>query len=82
MADSVMGEWVSYGDPCIGDEKHTTFDSQSTCIFQDPATGTWIYMGDRWFSDKLNDSRYIWLPISFTDKGEMRIGFVSEWTLK
>ena len=82
VSDSVMGEWVSYGDPCIGDDNHTTFDSQSTCIFMDTNTGTWIYMGDRWFSEKLNDSRYIWLPIVFKENGQMEISFVSEWSLK
>ncbi len=81
VADSVMGEWTSLGDPCIGDEKHTTFDSQSTCIFFDPESKTWIYMGDRWFSEKLHDSRYIWLPISFGANGEMKLEFVSNWKL-
>ncbi len=81
-SDSVMGEWVSHGDPCVGDTNKTTFESQSTCIFKDITSGTWIYMGDRWFSDKLNDSRYIWLPIEFKDNGDMEIRFVSEWSLK
>ncbi len=82
VSDSVLGTWESKGDPCIGDENHTTFESQSTCIFLDPSSGTWIYMGDRWFSDKLNDSRYIWLPVKFDESGNMSISFVSEWKLK
>ena len=82
VSDSVMGEWVSKGDPCIGDDSHTTFESQSTCIFLDPDSGTWIYMGDRWFADTLNDSRYIWLPVNFDDNGDMSISFVAEWKLK
>ncbi len=81
VADSIMGEWTSLGDPCIGDEKHTTFDTQSTCIFYDPESKTWIYMGDRWFSEKLNDSRYIWLPVSFGPNGEMKLEYVSNWKL-
>jgi hypothetical protein len=82
VADSVMGEWTSKGDPCIGDSNHTTFESQSTCIFLDVNSGTWIYMGDRWFADTLNDSRYIWLPIVFKDNGDMEISFVSNWKLR
>ena len=81
VSDSVMGEWESKGDPCLDDENHTTFESQSTCIFRDPASGTWIYMGDRWFADALHDSRYIWLPIEFKENGDMEISFVSEWQL-
>lgn len=82
VADSVLGEWASMGDPCVGDSNHTTFESQSTCIFQEPESGRWIYMGDRWFADRLHDSRYIWLPVSFGEKGEMEISFVREWKIK
>lgn len=80
-ADSVLGEWTNMGDPCVGDDNHTTFQSQSTCVFQDPASGTWIYMGDRWNSDNLTDSRYVWLPIDFDAEGRMTFSFVSEWKL-
>ncbi|MCR5585336.1 MAG: glycoside hydrolase family 43 protein [Lachnospiraceae bacterium] len=82
VSDSVMGEWTSKGDPCVGDVNHTTFESQSTCIFRDVNSGTWIYMGDRWFADTLNDSRYIWLPIVFKENGDMEISFVSNWKLQ
>ena len=68
------------GDPCIGDDKRTTFDSQSTCIFQTD-DGTIVYMGDRWNSDNLSDSRYVWLPIDF-DGTDMKIEWQEEWTLK
>lgn len=82
VADSVLGEWTEKGDPCKGDDNHTTFDSQSTCIFNEPETDTWIYMGDRWFSDRLNDSRYLWLPLNFKDNGDMELTYTAEWTLE
>lgn len=78
MSDSMMGEWLNMGDPCIGDTAATTFNSQSTCVFQGP-TGELIYMGDRWNSDKLSDSRYIWLPITFSEDGEMELRWQNEW---
>ena len=74
----MLGEWVNMGDPCIGDQKVTTFDSQSTCVFEDPS-GDLIYMGDRWNSDNLGDSRYIWLPVEFTERGEMELRWRDEW---
>lgn len=77
-SDSMLGEWVNMGDPCIGDQKVTTFDSQSTCVFEDPS-GDLIYMGDRWNSDNLGDSRYIWLPVEFTEQGEMELRWRDEW---
>lgn len=82
VADSVLGEWTSMGDPCVEDVNHTTFESQSTCIFLEPESNTWIYMGDRWFANELSDSRYIWLPITFGEDGKMEISFVREWTLE
>lgn len=82
MADSLFGEWVNMGDPCVDDTEHTTFRSQSTCIFcADEESNFYIYMGDRWNSDELNDSRYIWLPINFDENGRMSISFVDEWSL-
>jgi len=80
VADEIFGEWKDMGDPCIGDEKRTTFDSQSTCIFE-ADDGTIVYMGDRWNSDNLSDSRYIWLPILFDSEGKMSISWQDSWTL-
>ncbi len=78
-ADSVLGEWENCGDPCVGDENHTTFESQSTCIFR--AGDSYIYMGDRWNSEDLKNSRYIWLPVEFDDAGGMSISYTDEWKL-
>lgn len=68
VADSIMGEWVELGDPCLNDTTGTTFYSQSTCIF--PVQGTedaFIYMGDRWNPEDAIDGRYVWLPVKFED---------------
>ncbi len=77
-SDSMLGEWENMGDPCIGDDKLTTFDSQSTCVFEAPS-GELIYMGDRWNSDNLGDSRYIWLPVEFSEDGRMELRWLDEW---
>ena len=82
VADSVFGEWTDMGDPCVNDTSRTTFQSQSTCIFcYDEEQDLYIYMGDRWNSDKLNDSRYIWLPVVFDENGNMSISYTEEWML-
>lgn len=79
-ADSMLGEWFNMGDPCINDTKETTFDSQSTCIFcVDEEKDIYIYMGDRWNSDNLGDSRYIWLPVAFNEEGNMSIHWTEQW---
>lgn len=82
MSDSMLGTWVDKGDPSINDTKRTTFDSQSTCIFlADEKSQTYIYMGDRWFSEDLANSRYIWLPVNFDEEGKASITFADEWKL-
>lgn len=80
-ASSMLGEWANEGDPCIGDTKKTTFDSQSTAVFV-ADDGTYVFMADRWNSEDLANSRYIWLPIKFSDDGEISIEYTEEWKLK
>lgn len=83
VSDSIFGDWINMGDPCIDDIKLTTFDSQSTCIFYvGGEVDKYIYMGDRWNSNELGDSRYIWLPLEFDDKGIMRLLWQNEWVFK
>lgn len=80
MADSIFGTWEDCGDPCIEDINHTTFDSQSTCIFA-ANEDTYIYMGDRWNSEDLANSRYIWLPVQFTQEGKIELFWEEEWKI-
>lgn len=68
VADAMMGEWQSLGNPCVGtdDQKNTTFWSQSTFVL--PVRGkknAFIFAADRWNSENLMNSRYVWLPIQF-----------------
>lgn len=83
VSDSILGEWKNMGDPCIGDTKLTTFDTQSTCIFYvGREVNKYIYMGDRWNADELGDSRYIWLPLEFDAKGNMKLIWQNEWFIE
>jgi beta-xylosidase len=84
VADHIFGPWIDLGNPCRGTEKemNTTFDSQSTFIFENPAKpGQFVFMADRWRPDNAIDGRYVWLPILF-DKGKPVIKWSDEWTLK
>ena len=48
MFDDYHGEYVSLGDPCIGDKTDTTFNSQITCVIRLPHTDQYIALADRW----------------------------------
>ena len=81
VADSIWGPWTELGNPCQGDKADITFQSQSTYVL--PVVGKpdrFIFMADRWNKDNLSDSRYIWLPITFTPDGKPEIRWADAWT--
>jgi beta-galactosidase len=61
VADSMMGEWVQEGNPCVGKDSATTFNSQSTFVL--PLDGDqFLFMADRWNKTDLEQSGYLWVP--------------------
>lgn len=79
VADSMLGEWTSTGNPCIGEDADSTFHGQSTYV--QPVIGhpgLFIAMFDRWKKTDLPESRYLWLPLQF--EGEKpKIVWHDEW---
>ena len=80
ISNSVLGEWKTIGNPCTDDGASTTYNTQSTCVYK-VDEGKYIYMGDRWYSSTLRDSRYVWLPIEFDMEGNIYIRKYSDWNL-
>ena len=62
-ANSLSGSWSN--PKAVGNK--TTFDSQPTYILpiEGSATTSYLYMGDRWLDPTYQDSKYVWLPLSF-----------------
>ncbi|WP_086312393.1 hypothetical protein A5821_000119 [Enterococcus sp. 7F3_DIV0205] len=82
VADSPMGPWRGMGDPSVDWGANTTYDTQSTHVIPvDPENGKFIYMGDRWNSWDLSESRYVWLPIEFKPGNQLAIRRAEHWTL-
>ncbi len=80
VADSIMGEWKVIGDPCTGPDADKTFYGQSTYV--QPVygkKGLYIAMFDKWNKKDLEDSRYIWLPIDFSN-GKITIPWKEKWS--
>jgi Glycosyl hydrolases family 43 len=81
-ADSILGPWKIFSNPCIGTNADTTFGAQSTFIL--PAPGrpdSFIFMADRWNPKNLPDSRYIWLPFTMEPGGKFTISWRDGWSL-
>ena len=76
-ADSIFGRWRSDGNPCVGSGRGVTFDTQSTSLFY-TAQGQLIYCGDRWNSEELADSCYIWLPVRLNGE-RLEIAWEEHW---
>jgi hypothetical protein len=81
VAPSMLGPWKVMENPTVGSGSDQTFDSQSTYVLPVAGRhGAFIFMADRWNPDDLEDSRYIWLPISIHgDKLEIR--WHDQWDL-
>ncbi|MDN3297634.1 RICIN domain-containing protein [Streptomyces ficellus] len=78
-ATSPAGPWSAMAD--IGDA--TAYGSQTAWVL--PVQGTratsYLYLGDRWgnsFGQKVNDSRYVWAPLSFPTSTTMTMDWYPE----
>lgn len=77
---SLMGNWEDMGDPCIGDNTHTTFNSQGTYIFKVNGTDAHIFMAERHNTSDFERCSYIWLPIEF-GKNTLSLKYYKSWSL-
>lgn len=81
VADSLLGEWTVMGNPCQGKDADKTFYGQSTFVI--PVVGkkdSYIALFDKWEKLNLENSRYIWLPISF-DGDKINIQWKDSWNM-
>jgi len=80
-ADLIHGPWTTHGNPCVGHKAETSFDSQFGSAFEvADQPGHFIVVADRWTSDNISDSRYVWLPLQIKD-GRLEIRWFDQWDL-
>lgn len=78
---SIWGPWEELGNPCVGENAHLTFNSQSTYVLPvQGKTDSFIFMADRWNPKDPIDGRYVWLPIEI-DKGKPILKWYDKWNL-
>ena len=81
-ATSLAGPWTAMKN--IGDS--TTYGSQTAYVLpvQGGSGTSYLYMGDRWgnsFGGTVNDSRYVWLPLTFPNSTTMSMSWSPEVTV-
>lgn len=77
-SNNIVSGWSSMKN--VGDGN--TFYSQSTFVVPVAGSGEtkFLYMGDRWagsWSGPVNDSLYVWLPISFSSSTQMNLSWAN-----
>jgi hypothetical protein len=81
-AKNPMGPWTTVNNPFTDSGSNTSYRTQPTCVFAvDAAAGKYIYMGDRWNSGDLSESRYVWLPVEFLSGNRIALRSYTDWTL-
>ncbi|WP_448316483.1 RICIN domain-containing protein [Streptomyces sp. CO7] len=81
-ASSPAGPWTSMQN--VGDS--TAYGSQTAWVLpvQGSSGTSHLYLGDRWgnsFGGTVNDSRYVWLPLSFPSSTSMSMSWTPELTI-
>ncbi|MGW0497219.1 RICIN domain-containing protein [Streptomyces sp. NPDC003007] len=81
-ATSIAGPWSAMKN--VGDS--TTYGSQTAYVLpvQGSSGTSYLYMGDRWgnsFGGTVNDSRYVWLPLTFSNSTTMSMSWSPEVTI-
>lgn len=82
-AKELFGPWEDMGDPCIGDDTHTTFHSQSTYIFRvEGREDLYIHMAERHNTDNFELCSYIWLPVEFHEDHTLSLRYRRQWRIE
>jgi hypothetical protein len=81
-ASSISGPWTGWTN--VGDS--ITFRSQPTFVLpiQGTSTTSYLYLGDRWagaWGGPVNDSQYVWLPITFPSSTSMSLTWYPSITI-
>lgn len=75
--------WTTKGNPCKGLNANKTFNGQSTFVLKVHGyDDAYIFIADIWNKYDLASSRYIWLPITIKNDGEIEIEWRDSWKIE
>jgi hypothetical protein len=81
-ATNVMGPYTDMGEPCVGSDKDTTYNSQPTYIFPvENRTDAFIIMLERHNITNFARCSYIWLPVLFPTQSTVEVKYYATWDL-
>lgn len=81
VAPHPFGPWKELGNPCRGMGAETTFGCQGAYVVTGVGPDKKAFaMLDRWNKENFEDSRYVWLPLTFSGE-RYHIAWHDEWSL-
>ncbi|MEI6197239.1 MAG: family 43 glycosylhydrolase [Verrucomicrobiota bacterium] len=82
-ATNIFGPYAELGDPCVGANTDTTFNSQGTQAFAvEGKKDAVVLMCDRHNPDaSMMDSSYIFLPVNFPSPSTLQLQYLETWNL-
>ncbi len=81
-AASILGPYEELGDPCVGLDTETTFNSQGTYAFKlEGKKGAFVFMCERHNTACMTDSSFIFLPVNFLTDHRLQIKYLPKWDL-
>jgi len=79
---SLFAPYTDMGDPCVGSNTDTTFNSQgSYAIAVEGKKDAFIFMAERHNTSNMTDSSFIFLPVEFTSTSELQLKYLPNWDL-
>jgi hypothetical protein len=82
-AKNILGPWEDMGDPCVGENTETTFESQTSYVFPvEGKSGAFIHMAERHNTRNFELCSYIWLPIEFPTPDSLQLRYRKSWRLE
>ena len=81
-ATNIFGSYTEIGDPCVGQDTSTTFNTQGTQAFAvEGKKDAFIFLSERHNTAIMTDSSYIFLPVNFPAASTLQLQYLPTWSL-
>lgn len=80
--NNLFGTWTDIGNPCVGDQKETTYNTQCTYAFKvHGKKNLSVIMLERHNTNNFLKCSYVWLPIVISNNQELNFPYLKTWGL-
>jgi beta-galactosidase len=81
-SNNILGPWTEAGNPCIGEQKESTYNTQCTYAFKiNGKENLSIIMLERHNTSNFLKCSYVWLPIEIDKNQQLFFPYKKEWHL-